>query len=130
MLSNKLTLQALMAGTALLATTLAADARAQSVRSFDGPWSVMIVTDYGQCDRVYRFGVQISDGRVSYEGGMGADVYGRVNPRGQVSVQVRQGDHGASGTGRLTQVSGGGRWSGSSFNQQCGGHWIAQRREY
>jgi hypothetical protein len=131
MLSNKLIWQGPVAAAVLLATTLLADARTPSAQtSFDGSWSVLIVTDYGSCDRAYRYGVQISNGRVSYQGGSGVDIFGQVSPRGQVSVQVRQGDQQATGTGRLSEASGGGRWSGASSNQRCGGHWVAERREF
>jgi len=32
--------------------------------SFDGAWSVNVVTDSGDCGRSYRYGVQIFNGRV------------------------------------------------------------------
>jgi hypothetical protein len=131
MLPNKLVWQGLIAGAVMLATTLSAGARSPSTRtSFDGPWSVLVVTDYGSCDRAYRYGVQISNGRVFYQGGSGVDISGRVSPRGLVSVQVRQGNQQATGTGRLSETSGGGRWSGASPDQRCGGHWEAERREF
>ena len=131
MLSNKLVWQGPVMGAAMLAMTLSAGARTPLAQtSFDGPWSVLVITDSGSCDRAYRYGVQISNGRVFYEGGAGVDIFGRVGPRGQVSVQVRQGDQQATGTGRLSQASGGGRWSGSSPNQQCAGHWVAERRDF
>ena len=115
MLPNKLIWQGLIAGAAMLATTLSAGARTPAAKvNFDGPWSVLIVTDYGPCERSYRYGLQISNGRVFYQGGFGVDIYGHVNPRGQVSVQLRQGNNQATGTGRLSEVSGGGRWSGAS----------------
>ena len=127
MLPNKLTLQGLTIAAAIFATTLSAAARAPSAQSFDGPWSVLVFTDYGTCGGGYRYGVKISNGRVFYVGSSDVDVSGRVSPRGQVRVQVRQSDQSATGTGRLSQTSGGGRWSGSSINQQCAGRWIAER---
>lgn len=131
MMLNRMIWQGPIMGAAILATTLSANAPALSApMRFDGPWSVLVVTDYGFCERAYRYGVQISNGRVLYQGGSGVDIFGRVSPRGQVNVQVRQGGQQAVGTGRLTRVSGGGRWSGTSSNQQCAGHWIAQRRDY
>src|SRR4051794_12726754 len=130
MLWNKLIWQGPVAAAVLVATTLSAGARAPSAQtSFDGPWSVLIVTDYGSCDRAYRYGVRISNGRVTYDGASGVDIFGQVSPRGQVSVQVRQGDQQARGTGRLSEASGSGRWSGASPDQKCGGHWEAGRRE-
>jgi hypothetical protein len=129
MMINKLIWQGSLAGVAMLAMTLSASARAPSAQtSFDGPWSVLVITDYGSCDRAYRYGVQISNGRVIYNGSSGVDVFGRVSPRGQVNVRVRKGDQQAIGTGRLSQTSGGGRWSGASHDQQCAGHWVAERR--
>lgn len=120
-----------VAGAAIVATTLLAGTSAVSARMrFDGPWSVLIITDSGQCERSYRYGIQISNGRVSQDGSSGAAIFGRVSPHGQVNVQVRQGDQRAVGTGRLSQASGGGRWSGASPYQQCAGRWVAERRGY
>ena len=116
-------------GIAALATMLPGNAAARAPRlNFDGPWSVVVVTDYGSCDRAYRYGVEIQNGRVFYRGSGGVDISGQVSPRGQVNVQVRQGEQQATGTGRLDEDSGGGQWSGASPGQQCGGHWIAERR--
>ena len=121
-------------GAAILTTMVSVGASARAPRAasmnFDGPWSVVVITDQGSCDRAYRYGVEIQNGRVFYRGGGGVDISGQVGPRGQVSVQVRQGDQQAVGTGRLTEVSGGGQWSGASPSQQCAGHWIAERRDY
>ena len=97
---------------------------------FDGAWSVLVVTDYGSCDRAYRYGIRIQNGRVFYDGQSGADISGRVSPRGDVRVVVRQGDQQANGAGRLSADSGEGQWRGASPEQGCGGHWIAERRGY
>lgn len=118
------------AGAAALAATLAVSTPAPARTAFDGAWSVLIVTDAGACERAYRYGVQIVNGRVLADGGAAASISGRVTPRGQVSVQVRQGDQHAVGSGQLTQMSGSGRWRGSSPGQACAGHWTAQRRGY
>jgi len=116
-------------GAAALAAMLPGSAGARAPRlNFDGPWSVVVITDYGSCERAYRYGVEIQNGRVYYRGGGGVDIDGQVGPRGQISVQVRQGEQQAVGTGRLSEDSGGGRWSGASPSLQCGGHWIAERR--
>ena len=115
-------------GAALVPVLLFAASPARSAQSFDGTWSVLIVTDYGSCDRAYRYGVQIANGRVLYDGASGVDVSGTVGSRGQMNVTVRAGDQQASGSGRLSGVSGTGRWSGASPGQLCGGHWTAERR--
>src|SRR4051812_35475066 len=119
-----------MIGVVALAATLAAlPAQAQRI-SFDGPWSVLIFGDQGSCQGMtYRYGVQISRGQV-FSQSSDADLFGRVTPRGQVNVRVRQGNQEAVGSGRLTNVSGSGRWNGASSEQQCAGHWTAERRAY
>jgi hypothetical protein len=113
-------------GGAMLAASTSAPART----NFDGAWSVLVITDYGSCERAYRYGVQIVNGRVLSDGEAGVNISGRVSPRGQVNVEVRQGNQQAVGAGRLSQATGGGRWKGASPDQQCGGHWTAQRRSY
>ncbi|MEA2875082.1 MAG: hypothetical protein QOF14_278 [Hyphomicrobiales bacterium] len=118
-----------IAGAALALVLTALPAQAQRM-SFDGPWSVLILADQGSCQgATYRYGVQIANGQV-FSQGSGADIFGRVTPRGQVSVRLRQGSQEAVGSGRLTQVSGSGYWSGASPGQQCAGRWIAERRSY
>src|SRR5438552_1764240 len=110
---------------AFILAGLSTAAPAQS--RYDGAWSVLIITDAGDCDRAYRYGVRIEGGRVSYEGG-GADTQGRVSSNGQVTVTIRQGDGVATGSGRLSGNSGSGRWRGASSTGRCSGHWQAQRR--
>src|ERR1700759_4588933 len=93
----------------LLAATAPGSARsAQS--SFDGRWSVVIVTDAGACDRSYRYGLVVSGGRISYAGDSSVIISGGVDPRGRVSVSLRSGQSGAQGSGRLSRSDGGGRW--------------------
>jgi hypothetical protein len=95
--------------------------------SFDGAWSVLIVTDSGTCDRAYRYALHIANGRIYYND-PSFDVSGGVDARGNVSVSVSAGGQRASGSGRLFGDSGGGQWSGHSATSQCSGHWEAQRR--
>src|SRR5215208_5266889 len=51
--------------------------------SYDGNWSVVIITEKGTCDRSYRYPVRISDGAVGYAGQASFNVSGRVNPNGR-----------------------------------------------
>jgi hypothetical protein len=99
---------------------------AAAQRAFDGQWSVLIVTQRGDCDRAYRYGVTISNGRVIYNGG-GASLSGRVSANGAVSVRVSGGGGIASGSGRLTRNAGRGSWSGQSGGNRCSGYWTASR---
>jgi hypothetical protein len=130
MLSNRVILRPSITGAIALTVALTVlPARAQRV-SFDGPWSVLIFADQGSCERTaYRYGVHIANGQV-FSQSSGADIFGRVTPRGEVNVRLRQGDQEAVGSGRLTPVSGSGYWSDASPQQRCAGRWIAERRTY
>jgi hypothetical protein len=123
----------------VLAMTLAASAKPPKARtppqprpapaiSFDGRWSVVIITDAGSCDRAYRYGVRISGGRISYEGDSAAVINGQVDARGNVVVNLRYGQSSASGSGHLTESDGEGRWQGASTDSSCSGRWEAERR--
>jgi hypothetical protein len=101
-------------------------ARAQA--AFDGAWSVLVVTESGTCDRAYRYAVSIDKGVVRYAGEAGINLSGKVSGNGAVAVTVRRGEQVANGTGRMTNASGAGKWSGKSGTQQCAGTWEAERR--
>jgi hypothetical protein len=94
---------------------------------YDGQWSVLIVTDAGDCDRGYRYALRIENGRIFYDD-PNFDVSGQVGPRGEINVVVRAGQQQASGTGRLSGNYGDGIWSGQSSTARCSGHWEAERR--
>ena len=111
-------------GAALLSPTGAAARTA----TYDGNWSVLIITDSGSCDRSYRYGVNVENGEVRYRGESGIDVSGSVDNAGRVRVVIGRGDQRAEGTGRLGGDSGSGVWSGTSTNSRCSGRWEAERR--
>jgi hypothetical protein len=100
--------------------------RAQA--SFDGSWSVLIITDTGECDRAYRYGIRIERGQIIYGGEAGVAFTGRVESNGQVAATVRRGEQRATGSGRLSGSSGAGTWKGQSSTGACGGRWEAERR--
>jgi hypothetical protein len=100
---------------------------AKARTSFDGNWSVLIVTDAGSCDRAYRYALQIANGMITYPD-QTFNVTGRVDGSGHVYVRVSAGGQYASGTGRLYGSSGAGRWSGRGSTSSCSGHWEADRR--
>ena len=56
---------------------------ASAQRAYDGNWSVLIVTQQGNCDRAYRYGVSIRSGSVNYDGGV-VNFTGRVAANGAV----------------------------------------------
>ncbi len=117
------TLVALVLTASSLWTAPAAIARS----SFDGHWSVLIVTDAGTCDRAYRYALNIINGRVTYDD-PSFQVSGHVDARGHVNVTVAAGGERASGSGELSGDSGRGLWRGHSASSSCSGHWEAERR--
>jgi hypothetical protein len=94
---------------------------------FDGRWSVLIVTDAGNCDRAYRYALNIVNGRITYDD-PSFNISGHVDTRGHVRVSVGAGGERAIGTGELSGDSGGGLWTGYSSTSACSGHWEAERR--
>jgi hypothetical protein len=115
------------AGLAVAALLLAAPS-AQARTPYDGTWSVLIVTQKGDCDRAYRYPVKIVNGVVSYAGEASFNVAGRVVGAGNVRVSVSRGQARADGSGRLSGASGSGSWSGRSSGASCSGTWTAERR--
>jgi len=109
-----------------LAAALPAPRPAEAVPSFDGVWSVVILTRAGICEPAYRYPIRITNGHVINAGKSSAHITGRVGKNGAVVVNVSQGDKTAIGTGRLAANSGGGSWSGG--NGVCSGVWQAERR--
>lgn len=94
--------------------------------SFDGTWSVLIVTEKGSCDRAYRYPIKIHNGAVDYAGSASFTVTGKVGDNGAVSVTVARGDKSANGTGRMSSTDGAGVWVAGSG--ECSGTWSAERR--
>jgi hypothetical protein len=113
--------------TTLATMSLSAAPAAIARPSYDGRWSVLIVTDAGTCDRAYRYALNIVNGRVTYDD-PSFDVSGHVDARGRVSVSVSAGGERATGTGELSGDSGRGQWTGYSSTSACSGHWEAERR--
>jgi len=109
----------------LACVTVTGTAFARTV--YDGDWSVLIATNSGPCGPTYRYGVQISDGMVIYNGGM-VSLQGRVTPKGAVRVIVRSSGQSANGYGRLTKSRGVGVWNGQGTGGTCAGTWVAERR--
>ena len=116
---------ALLAGI-LGAASVLAPSPGSARTPFDGNWSVVLVTDQGDCDRAYRYGLQIINGQVVYGGDPSVQISGRVAQNGSVRVNLLYGDQAGSAVGRLSQTGGGGNWSSPTLG--CAGRWSAQRR--
>jgi hypothetical protein len=109
---------------------VASSAGTASARTiYDGAWSVLIVTQSGSCDPSYRYGVQIADGAVVYDGAGPITLQGKVTPKGAVRVILQAGSQWADGSGKLTRNRGGGVWKGQGMSSACAGTWQAERRE-
>ena len=115
-----------LAGLLFAATLAPAPAAART--NYDGNWSVLIVTNSGSCDRGYRYGLSIRNGKVFYGGSAAVNVDGRVSPNGYVQVRVWAGSQSANGAGRLSRNYGSGRWRGAGSAATCSGTWTAERR--
>lgn len=105
-----------------------APAPAASAAAHDGNWSVLIITEKGDCERGFRYNVNISNGRVRYRGEASVDMTGTVAANGAVKVNLKLGDRGASGIGRLSANAGAGTWRGTGAGGDCAGRWEAERR--
>jgi hypothetical protein len=103
---------------------VAASAPVQATGNFDGKWSVVIVTEKGDCDRAYRYPIDIRNATLVNAGSTSFDISGKVQGDGAVAVRISYGQKSASGSGRLSANSGEGRWAGAS----CAGTWSAERR--
>ena len=116
-------------GRRVIVTVPAAPPRAVPVSTaYDGDWSVLIMTQWGGCDRAYRYGVRIANGDVLYDGGGPVDLQGHVAPNGVVQVNVSGAGQQAAGQGRLTRSIGSGTWHGEGSLGSCAGVWQAERR--
>jgi hypothetical protein len=89
--------------------------------SFDGAWSVVIVTRAGACTPTLRYPVAIANGMVTNGGDSPASVSGRVAPTGAVRVTVRAGGSWASGSGHLGTTGGSAVWRGQGSTGLCQG---------
>jgi len=96
-----------------------------SSKSFDGGWSVLIVTEKGTCDRAYRYPVKIENGSVGYAGSASFNVTGKVGANGAVIVTVSRGANSATGTGHMSGKDGAGTWTAATG--ECSGTWTAER---
>jgi hypothetical protein len=93
----------------------------------DGAWSVLVITERGDCDQAYRYEVSVSSGHVRYVGNAAVQVAGTVSNGGTVNVSISGGGRVARGTGKLSGTSGAGTWRGESANGACTGRWEAAR---
>lgn len=111
-----------------LGSIMAAPGPVAAAATHDGNWSVLVITEKGTCDKAYRYSVGVANGQVRYQGDTAVNFNGTVTPNGAVKVNIRLGEQGASGTGRLSATSGTGTWRGIGGAGECAGRWEAERR--
>src|ERR1700716_1298771 len=111
---------------AAVAAPGAADARKAGAAGYDGIWNVLIITQAGSCDPAYSYPFRVSGGRISTAGA--ANVSGSVGPGGVVTVRISAGGRVASGNGRLSGSTRGGRRGRAMVSSgSCSGRWQATR---
>jgi len=105
---------------------MALGAPAAKAAVHDGTWSVLIITEKGDCDRGYRYEVKVANGHISADADSAINLAGTVAPDGATKVSIKAGEKGASGTGRLSARTGSGVWHGFSATGTCAGRWEAE----
>jgi hypothetical protein len=110
---------------AALLTAPVAAAGTATAASYDGLWSVLIITHAGSCDAAYSYPFKVAGGRISSAGSF--DISGRVGGGGAVQVRISAGGSVANGTGSLGAGSGSGRWTAKLSGGNCSGRWQATR---
>jgi hypothetical protein len=110
---------------AALFATAAVPGAARAAGGYDGIWTVLIITQAGNCDPAYSYPFRVSGGRISTAGA--AEVSGSVGRGGSVMVRILAGGSVATGSGRLGSSTGAGRWSARLSGGNCSGRWQATR---
>jgi hypothetical protein len=118
----------LMFALATLAGLALTTGQTPAASNYDGQWSVLIITENGECDRAYRYPVTVTNGVLSYEGEAGVTLSGKVDASGKINATIQRGEQSANGSGRLSAAKGSGTWKGKSSTSACTGTWQAERR--
>jgi hypothetical protein len=95
----------------------------------DGSWAIEVMTERGDCERVYRYYVVVSGNAVHLRSPFGETSQapvGLMRKDGRIDVTIGQADDPVSVKGQLGAASGGGNWSAPARN--CAGRWSASKR--
>jgi hypothetical protein len=116
---------ALTAALAFGAATISGAALAQKGgNTFDGSWSVEVITRKGDCS-TYRYPIVVQNGAIRYGGSESFNASGGISPSGAVKGTISRGEQRAEVTGRVAGTSGSGTWQTSGG---CSGVWNADKR--
>jgi hypothetical protein len=91
--------------------------------SYDGHWTVQLVTIRGDCEPTASWEVGVAASRIAESGAFQAT--GVVDPQGRVRLEVVSGQDRVSARGKLSGSYGSGEWTSST--RVCSGHWRASR---
>ena len=118
---------AVLAFASCLSLTALLPVRADDAGSYNGTWTVELVTESGFCDGRHTYSVSVEEGQVRLLSAADGTtrMSGRVGADGAVCLTVSRGSTGGSVLGRLQARSGSGTWKVSAL---CSGHWAASRR--
>jgi hypothetical protein len=122
-LRNQASRRVVFALVAATATTLATTSSFAEPR-YDGLWSVLVMTQKGDCDPGYRYPIRIANGQLANAGDNAFTITGKVAETGAITVIVSAAGKSATGLGKLAGDLGGGSWTGGA----CSGSWTAERR--
>lgn len=114
---------ALALGAGLAAAAVSGSVSAKPA-SYDGTWTVRLVTQSGTCDNSYSQTVAVENGQVRAAGD-GAAISGGVGQNGEVALTIRRSIAQGAVSGRLNGRSGSGSWSVAMLG--CTGRWTASR---
>lgn len=104
-------------------------AHAATQGKFDGRWSIEVITEQGGCDKAYRYGVMIEDGRTRYAGREEIAIDGKIASDGHVAGSIAYKENRANVVGALRPSGlGSGTWTFAGENSTCKGRWNAERR--
>lgn len=104
----------------------ATDAKPVLPTTYDGIYSINVITEDGPCDKAYQGSVTITDGQVTAISQPMATASGLVEDDGTISLTFRQNEQVAHVGGKIRGRHGSGAWS--SPTAQCGGIWRAERQ--
>jgi hypothetical protein len=125
MIGNRICAVALSAAFAILSFAPSAIAA-----SFDGTWSMLVVTTSGHCGKI-PVGLGISHGRIYSTSGSFVfhpiKLTGSVSGAGHARIAAVAGPRVAKGSGRFSRSRAAGTWSGTGPSGICSGIWSATR---
>jgi hypothetical protein len=93
-----------------------------------GRYGILLITEKGGCDRGFRYPVLITTaGAAGYQGDADIAFAGTVSSEGAMKFTAAKGTMSASGTGKIADGKGAGKWSGKNASGACSGRWEATR---